>query len=341
MRILIISDAWNPQVNGVVRTYQGLLPHLHARGHVVQVIGPDRFLSVPMPFYNEIRLALWPWGALPNMIAQFAPDRVHIAVEGPLGLVTRHYCIEHNIPFSTCYHTQFPAYVAKRVAWMGERLTRFIEARMVDFVRWFHAPAKTVFVATQSLEDQLKAWGFAAPLVRWVRGVDATVFHAGPPTLFQNMPRPIMLYVGRVAVEKNIEAFLNMPVAGTKIIVGRGPDLSGLQAKYPQAVFKGLQEGAALADHYRSADVFVFPSKTDTFGMVLTEALACGLAIAGYDVMGPRDIINMPLLGAVDNDLSVATQKALAAEGTAAARSFHAHTLYSWDSVTDVFVAHV
>lgn len=341
MRILIVSDAWEPQVNGVVRTYQAMIPHLEELGHAVAVIGPNNFLSMPMPGYSEIRLALFTH-KLNSMIEEFHPDAIHIAVEGPLGWQARRYCIKRGIQFTTCYHTQFPAYVAKRAAWMGKAGEKAFEKWGWKLVRDFHAASSAVFVATQSLEDQLHDNGFTAPMVRLVRGVDTSMFHPGTGTLFGAHKRPVYLYVGRIAVEKNIGAFLDLEVEGTKVVVGHGPELEKMKQKYPDVVFAGLQTGQALADHYRNADMFVFPSKTDTFGIVLLEAMACGLPVAAYDAIGPRDIINTPLLGAVDNDLASAVARAWQSigtgeDGTREERANHIAAHYSQRSVAEVF----
>jgi glycosyltransferase involved in cell wall biosynthesis len=334
MRILIVSDAWEPQVNGVVRTYQHIARELRDMGHDVIIIGPDSFKSVPMPGYNEIRLSWLPYRKLARLMREAHADSVHIAVEGPLGLAAQRWCRKHGVEYTTTYHTHFPDYMAGRVPFFKSA----VRNAAIAFVRKFHARSRCVFVATQSLEDQLRAWGFAAPMKRMVRGVDFTVFHDAPGTLFTDAPRPVMLYVGRVSGEKNIEAFLALDALGTKVIVGHGPDFLYLQKKYPRAHFAGLQTGAALGEHYRSADVFVFPSKTDTFGMVLVEAMACGLPVAGYNVTGPRDIITEAKLGCVNDDLAAALSGALAAPGTRAERSCHARETYSWGAVAETFL---
>lgn len=338
MKILIVSDAWEPQINGVVRTYQHIIEHLKAQGHEVVVIGPDRFISLPMPMYSEIRLALFPYRKLKKMISAFCPDTIHIAVEGPLGWATRRYCRRRKIPFTTSYHTMFPDYVSKRVQWMGRRVAWIVRMLAIAHVRRFHRASAATFVATQSLEDQLRRWRFKGRMVRLSRGVDLDLFRPGEKTLFKDKPDPIMLYVGRVAVEKNIEAFLSMDIPGTKVVVGAGPSLSRLSRQYPDVVFAGVQQGGDLAAHFRSADVFVFPSRTDTFGIVLIEALASGLPVAGYNVTGPVDIITSPDLGAVDRDLKVATEQALASKATPEQRHQYVEEHYSWEKVSEVFL---
>lgn len=334
VKILIVSDAWEPQMNGVVRTYQHIIPHLEKMGHEVRVISPKRFLNTALPWYKEIRLAFMPYYRLKGMIKKFAPDAIHIAVEGPLGWAARRYCAFKNIPFTTSYHTHFPDYVAKRFP----LIYNFAYKVSVDYVRKFHEPAASVMVATESLERDLRKMGFKNPFRRLSRGVDANVFHAAPRSLFQDLPKPIMMSVGRVAVEKNLEAFLSLDRPGTKIVVGAGPDLDELRKKYKDALFTGPKFGEELARHYQSADVFVFPSKTDTFGIVIIEALACGVPVAGFPVTGPLDIVTDERLGAVNEDLSKAVDQALAAPGTREERARYAASTYSWESVSQDFM---
>ncbi len=339
MKILIITDAWKPQINGVVRTYEYLQAELQEMGHTAEIIGPAHFpLTFPMPGYSEIHLALFAFGRVGQMISKFKPDHLHIATEGPLGWSARRYALRHNLEFTSCYHTQFPDYVAKRMRRIIPFLEKWSHGVSLRSVKKFHAPSKTVFVATQSLEDQLYGWGFKAPLVRMTRGVDTSIFKPGPKNLFQDLPRPIALYVGRVAIEKNLPEFLAMPWNGTKVIVGTGPDFDDLRRAYPQAHFTGPKTGKDLADHYRSADVFVFSSKTDTFGMVLIEALACGLPVAAHNVTGPGDIITQPFLGVLDENLSAGSAKALALTGTPQERFDYVHKNYSWRTAAHQFL---
>ncbi len=338
MKVLIVTDAWHPQVNGVVRTYEYLRTELEEMGYTVKILGPSDFpLSFPMPGYGEIRLALFAYNRLRHAIADFAPDVLHIATEGPLGLAARHCAVNYGLEFTSCYHTHFPDYAAARAAKFLPFLYAPVRNLAIRYVRWFHEPSSCVFTATKSLADTLREWGFTAPLKMMTRGINHTLFHTGEKTLFQDMKHPVALYVGRIAIEKNLEDFLSMPFDGTKILVGGGPDLDDLKSRFPNAVFTGPKTGAELADHYRSADVFVFPSKTDTFGMVLVEALACGLPVAAYPVTGPIDIITDEFLGALDNDLAAATSKALQ-HGTAEQRSRHAKDNYSWRTVTHQFL---
>lgn len=338
MKVLIISDAWYPQVNGVVRTYEHFRDELVRRGHTVSIIGPSDFSwTIPMPGYNEIRLALFPYRNLKKMINAEAPDHIHVAVEGPLGWAARKYCMKHNKPFTTAYHTQFPHYVAKRLVKTNSIFYNFFHELGKKYVKTFHAPASLMMVATQSIEDELKSWNFKTPLCRVSRGVNLKLFHPGERTLFHDLPKPIALYVGRIAIEKNLEDFLKMKWHGSKILVGEGPSMRWLSSKYPDAHFVGTKTGEDLADHYRSADVFVFPSRTDTFGIVLIEALASGLPVAGYNVTGPKDIVTEKFLGALDdNDLSAAAMTALHC-GRAEERSTHVHHYYSWEHAGNQF----
>lgn len=336
MRLLIISDAWQPQVNGVVRTYEHISAEMRKRGHNVKVIGPNEFISTPMPGYSEIRLALFPYHKLKKMIKDFNPDSIHIAVEGPLGFAARRYCLKHDLAFSTSYHTHFPDYVAKRVDWLPSSLKNMIRNIAIAHIRRFHKPSSQIMVATQSLENDLRAWGFRSPMRRLLRGAKTDIFHPGEKTLFKDKQQPIMLFVGRVAVEKNIDAFLEIKIKGTKVVVGEGPSLEKLQQKYPDVVFAGKKTGEELADYYRSSDVFVFPSKTDTFGMVIIEALACGIPVAAYPVTGPKDIITEPFLGNLNEDLKTAIEQALNT-GTAEQRVAHTQQYYTWESVAESF----
>lgn len=339
MKILIVTDAWHPQVNGVVRTYEYLREQLMLKGHEVKIIAPTDFkYNLPMPGYGEIRLTLFAHRPLCRMIKEYKPDLLHIATEGPLGLAARSHAVRHGMKYTTCYHTHFPDYAAKRAARLLPCLERPTRNIGIRFVRWFHQNSSFLFVATQSLEDTLRSWGFTVTMRRLTRGVDYEIFHEGEGTLFADLPKPVALYVGRVAVEKNLEAFLDMDWEGSKVIAGTGPDLETLLKKYPSAVFVGKQTGHALADHYRSADIFVFPSKTDTFGMVLIEAIACGLPIAAYPVTGPIDIVTDKTLGALDNDLATAAKKSLHVSGSREQRAHHARSNYSWETAAQQFL---
>ena len=339
MRLTLVSDAWTPQVNGVVRTLTTTVAALEARGHVVQTVTPDRFVSVPCPTYPEIRLALTTRRRIGALIAAFHPEAVHIATEGPLGWLARNWCIARGVPFTTSFHTRFPDYVAARTGLSRDWLWRVVTR--------FHAPARHIFVATPRLADELASHGLTATRL-WSRGVDLAQFNPAvpPPPAYAELARPIQLSVGRVAVEKNIGAFLAAATPGTKVVVGDGPALAGLRKAHPDAVFLGGLAGAALAAAYAGADVFVFPSKTDTFGLVMIEALASGVPVAGFPVAGPLDVVGpdgsgtvpgwTARVGAVDDDLATAIARALTADRadcTAYAENFR------WEKCVDQFVA--
>jgi len=328
MRILIVTDAWHPQVNGVVRTLTTLKAHLEGAGHEAITITPEMFRSVPCPTYPEIRLAVLPGRRMAKIIESFRPCVVHIATEGPLGMTARRYCLKRHIPFTTAFHTKFPEYLQAR--------TRIPAAWTYKAMRWFHKPSSAVMVATQTVENELKRHGFDN-IKRWSRGVDTALFKPRDKT-FLDLPRPISLYVGRVAVEKNIEAFLALKQPGSKVVVGDGPQLQMLAKKYPDAVFVGLKEGEELAQYFAAADVFVFPSLTDTFGLVLLEALACGVPVAAYPVAGPLDVIGSAPVGCLHEDLNVAVEQALKASPT----DCLAHAAqYSWDASAQQFLTNI
>ncbi|MGH1378837.1 MAG: glycosyltransferase family 4 protein [Alphaproteobacteria bacterium] len=343
MRVLIISDAWHPQVNGVVRTYEHLCKELKNTGHKVEVIGPADFAaSVPMPFYPEIKLVIRPFKRLQRLIKDYSPDKIHIATEGPLGWAARKYCINNNIQFTTCYHTQFPDYIAKRFAWLIPPLYNVVHKMGIKIVRKFHAPSSTLMVATKSLEEQLLEWEFKTEIKHLSRGVDTSIFNNTPPVkqdkTLQNVESPIALYVGRMAIEKNLEDFLEMPWQGTKVMVGDGPTRTSLEKKYPDAIFVGKKTREELASYYRAADIFVFPSKTDTFGIVLIEALACGLPVAAYNVIGPKDIITDKNLGALSDDNLEHAAKLALKQTDKEKCALHAQENYSWKTAGQQFI---
>ena len=326
MKIMIVTDAWSPQVNGVVRTLQTVRAELEKEGAEIEVISPDLFRSIPCPTYSEIRLALTTRRAVGARIEAFAPDSLHIATEGPLGLAARRWCMKHGYGFTTAYHTQFPQYLAKRTKLPPRLFWRYIS--------WFHRPARAVMASTQTLRGELHANGL--PVTRlWGRGVDLDCFRpdAPPHPAYAGLERPIQLYVGRVAVEKNIEAFLASPHPGSKVVVGDGPALAGLRRKFPEVQFLGALRGATLASAYAGADVFVFPSRTDTFGLVMIEALACGTPVAAYPVPGPLDVLT-DVVGAMDEDLTVATAAALTRDRAACAAYGGA---FSWQASASQF----
>jgi glycosyltransferase involved in cell wall biosynthesis len=342
MKLLIISDAWHPQVNGVVRTYEYLRDELIKRGHSVTVVGPSDFSgSMPMIGYSEIRLTFAPYFRLRRVNKRHAPDNIHIATEGPLGWAARLYCKRNEIKFTTSYHTHFPDYVAKRVSRFLPFLYTPVRGACKKTVKQFHRLSSAVMVATQSLEDDLKDWGFRAPMHRLTRGANLDLFY---PALEEKPAnenkRPIALYVGRVAIEKNLEDFLEMEWDGSKIIVGHGPSFDILKNKYPDATFTGPKQGKELAEIYRSSDVFVFPSKTDTFGIVIIEALASGLPVAGYNVTGPKDIITDPLLGHIHNsDLKIAADLCVQNDSPELRqkRADHVKNTYTWEKAAEQF----
>jgi glycosyltransferase involved in cell wall biosynthesis len=303
MRIAIATDAWSPQVNGVVRTLQTVRRQLEAMGHEVLVVSPDLFRSVPCPTYPEIRLAFARTAAVGTMLARFGPDAIHLATEGPVCLAARRWCRARGLPFTTAYHTQFPDYVAARTGADPEWIWRYI--------RWFHAPAQAILASTPSIAASLRAHGLDQ-VKPWGRGVDAALFGPDGPRdpVMAALPGPVQLYVGRVAVEKNIEAFLDADHPGSKVVVGDGPARAALARRYPHAHFLGPRSGADLAACYRAADVFVFPSRTDTFGLVMIEALASGVPVAAYPVTGPIDVLD-PSVAVMDERLDVAIAGAL------------------------------
>ncbi|MBR0673640.1 glycosyltransferase family 4 protein [Neoroseomonas soli] len=327
LRILIVSDAWIPQVNGVVRTLSIVVDHLRAGGDTVEVIGPDRFVNLPMPGYAEIRLAVAPGRKLRRLVEAFAPDVVHIATEGPLGWAMRALCRRRGWPFTTAFHTRFPEYLHAR--------TRIPVAWSWAVMRRFHEAGAGTFAATRSLRDDLAARGFTK-VRAWTRGVDLVRFRPEPRDPWEGLPRPVFLYAGRVAVEKNIEAFLALDLPGTKVVVGDGPAREGLRKRFPDAHFTGYRDNGSLARSYAGADVFVFPSRTDTFGLVLLEALASGTPVAAFPVTGPLDVITDPRVGALDDDLRAACLRALDCD-RAACRT-HAEA-WSWEACAAQFRA--
>ncbi|WP_374470865.1 glycosyltransferase family 4 protein [Phenylobacterium sp.] len=285
MRILLATDAWEPQVNGVVRTLTRVVKELGDMGHTVEVIHPNQFKTFPLPTYPEIKVAIGVYEPVQERFKAFEPEAIHIATEGPIGLAARRICVEWKLPFTTSYHTRFPEYVSARLP--------LPLAAGYAYMKWFHKPSGRLMVATPTMRDELTQHGFRN-ISSWSRGVDTEVFRprtADEPDMFEGLARPVFLYVGRVAVEKNIEAFLGLDLPGTKVVVGPGPQLDELRAKYPEAVFTGSKSGEDLSRAYACADVFVFPSLTDTFGLVILEAMASGTPVAAYPAPGPIDII--------------------------------------------------
>ena len=320
-------------MNGVVRTLEMLGRDLTALGHTVRYATPDGRFTVPLPTYPEIRLALFPRGQLEREIRAFAPDAVHIATEGTLGMSARAICLKYGIAFSTSFHTRFPEYVQARFPLVPVSL-------VWRWLRWFHGPATAMMVATESLRRELAQQGFKNLRI-WSRGVDVDLFRPLPDAKLP-YDGPVWLYVGRVAVEKNIEAFLALDLPGTKLVVGDGPARAVLEEKYPDARFAGALSGEALVRAYAGSTVFVFPSRTDTFGLVILEALACGLPVAAYPVQGPRDVVDDAPVAALDEDLRTACLRALAIArqpGTPSPRDFA--LAHSWRACTLQFLRNI
>lgn len=301
MRILIATDAWHPQINGVVRTLTMMADAARELGTDISFLTPQSFATVALPSYPELRVAVPGPARIAKLIADARPDNIHIATEGPIGLLVRRYCLKRKLPFTTSFHTRFPEYISAR--------SPIPESWVWAGLRRFHAASQAVMAATPALAGELRARGFRNVML-WPRGVDTQLFHPRDSDL--GLPRPVFLSVGRVAVEKNLEAFLALDLPGTKIVVGDGPARHELERKYPDAVFLGAMQGERLADAYAAADVFVFPSRTDTFGLVLLEALASGVPVAAFPVCGPKDVIGDAPVGVLDEDLEAACRGALA-----------------------------
>lgn len=325
MRLLIVTDAWFPQINGVVRTLSTTRQKLMELGHEVEVLAPDRFKSVPCPTYPEIRLALCTPARVGRVIESLRPEAVHIATEGPLGWAARNWLRRRGLPFTSSFHTMFPQYLKMRFG-LPEKVS-------FSGIRRFHGGAQATMYSTSTLRTMLESQGFEN-LVRWARGVDTDVFIPGDaePLPF---PRPIQLYVGRIAMEKSIEDFLALNTPGTKVVVGDGPQREELRDRYPEVKFLGTRHGEDLVRHYRAADVFVFPSRTDTLGLVMLEALACGVPVAAYPVQGPLDVVGDSGAGVLDEDLAAAVQRAIGIDPVQCrARALE----FSWDQSVREFL---
>jgi glycosyltransferase involved in cell wall biosynthesis len=329
VKLALVTDAWSPQINGVVTTLKTTSEQLRAFGHVVETMTPDQFRNWPCPTYPEIRLALGSGPRLRNRLDAFAPDAIHIATEGPLGVGARAYCRRRNLPYTTSFHTRFAEYVQVR--------TGLLLNAGYAYLRWFHNSGERMMVATPSLQQELKAKGFHNPVL-WSRGVDTALFRPRDKHLFAGLPRPIMLYTGRVAVEKNVEAFLGLDLPGTKVVVGDGPQRAELEGKFPDARFLGYKLGEELACHMAAADVFVFPSHTDTFGLVMLEALASGVPVAAFPVQGPQDVILSDEVGCLDADLAHAIRTALTLQSSDC-RDYALR--YSWRDCAKLFESHL
>lgn len=307
MKFVLVSDAWEPQVNGVVRTWQHVTREMRKLGHETNVIHPGLFKTFGAPRYPEIRLAIMPGRAVRRRLDVINPDAIHIATEGPLGMAARKYCVKNNLPFTTSYHTQFPHYLRQYFGIPKPMSYRFI--------RWFHGRANHTLVPTKQVGEELTDQGLDN-IVVWSRGVDTELFNPNydVPEGIKDLPKPIFVYAGRIAIEKNIEAFLKLDLPGTKLVIGDGPPKESLQKQYPDATFVGYKFGEELAAHYAAGDVFVFPSRTDTFGVVMLEANACGLPVAAYPVTGPIDVVQQGQTGYVYKDLQQAALDALKLE---------------------------
>jgi len=324
MKVRIVTDAWKPQVNGVVTTLDKIGEGLTRLGHETRFVTPQLFKSIPCPTYPEIRLSLLPYAGVRREIEAFAPDAIHIATEGPLGLAARSYCLKHKVAFTSAFHTRFAEYVHARIRIPVDLTYRWL--------RNFHAPSRALMVPTPSVQRDLEARGFTNT-VAWTRGVDSETFSPGARDALVDR-RPIFLYVGRVAVEKNIEAFLKLDLPGTKWVVGEGPMRAQLERRYPHVQFAGIKTPAELARYYRAADVFVFPSLTDTFGLVMLESLACGTPVAAFPVLGPVDVIGDGGAGILHENLAIACIRAL---DIPREKARHFAEQFSWGKSIDQF----
>lgn len=328
MRIVIATDAWSPQVNGVVTTLTKTRDQLVESGHEVLMITPEGRRTLPCPSYPEIRLALFQGRRIRRELDAYRPDCVHIATEGPLGWAVRRYCRRRGLRFTTAYHTQFPEYVRARVpipvAWTTALL------------RGFHGAAERTMVPTRSIASLLESRGFCNVVI-WSRGVETATFLPEPRHDYE-LPRPVWVYVGRISVEKNIEAFLSLDLPGSKVLIGDGPDRARLGKAHPDCLFTGYRFGPELAAHLAGGDAFVFPSKTDTFGLVMLEAMACGLPVAAFPVAGPLDVVSNGVTGMLDDDLASACLKALELDRDECRRYAASR---SWAAATAQFVGHL
>jgi glycosyltransferase involved in cell wall biosynthesis len=328
MRVLIATDAWHPQVNGVVRTLTSLAASAQKLGVDVEFLSPEGFPSVPLPTYGEIRLALPGKREIARRISAAKPDAIHVATEGPIGCMVRAYCLGRRLPFTTSFTTRFPEYIAARAP--------IPESWGYAVLRRFHSAATSTMVSTVSLAAELRRHGFQN-LRMWSRGVDTEMF-APDRALPFDLPRPIFLNAGRIAIEKNLEAFLSLDLPGSKVVIGEGPQEAELRRRYPDVTFLGLRKGLELAGLMAAADVFVFPSLTDTYGVVQLEALASGVPVAAFPVTGPKDVIGGRAVGVLDHDLRAACLGALGISREAC-RAFA--LTHSWEASTRQFIGHI
>ena len=329
MRILIATDAWYPQPNGVVRVVGTVIDRLNRRGHEIEVIAPNKFRTFPCPTYSELPLAIMPGPKTRKIIRGFSPDAIHIATEGPIGRAARRYCIDNGLPFTTAFHSKFPEYVNARtglpVSWLYQGMRRF------------HAPSSAVMAPAPAVHRELRSRGFDN-LQLWSHGVDTGIFKPGPKNYIDHLglERPVFMYIGRVTIDKNLPGFLDLDLPGSKVVVGIGPARETLIKRYPDATFLIAQDDEELARLYNVGDAFVFPSLTDTFGLVMLEALACGVPVAAFPVTGPLDVISGSQSGCLNEDLRAAALAALKIDpGLCVA---HAAT-FSWERVTDQFLS--
>ncbi|MGI9423121.1 MAG: glycosyltransferase family 4 protein [Hyphomicrobiaceae bacterium] len=328
MRVLVATDAWRPQINGVVRTYERLSDQAAELGVELVFLAPNEFSTIPCPTYPEIRLAIPGYHYVIERLGCIAPDAVHVATEGPIGWMARRYCLQRGIPFTTAFHTRFPEYLSGRFG---------VPASWIYAVqRKFHNAGAGIMVASPSLAEELETRGFER-LMPWTRGVDTDLFQPRDARVF-GTDRKVFLYVGRVAIEKNIEAFLEADLDGRKVVVGTGPLLDDLRRRYPDVLFTGKKVGLELAEAYASADVFVFPSLTDTFGIVLIEAMACGIPVAAFPVTGPLDNVAHGVTGMLAENLADAAHAAVDLDrDTIRAKALR----YSWENATRMFVSNI
>ncbi len=324
MKILVVSDAWHPQTNGVVNTISCTTACLEELGHQVIMLTPDKFKTVPCPTYPEIRLSVFPKKKVQTFLNAHEFDAIHIATEGPLGIAARNYAMKNKLKFTTAFHTKFPDYIKARIG-LPISISYY-------FLRWFHQQSGAVLTPTNSIIEELNDYKVGNP-VYWPRGVETEFFRPLPNR--KPNKEPVYLFVGRIAIEKNIEAFLSLELIGKKIVVGDGPLLSKLQSSYPQTTFLGKKNKKELPEIYNQADVFVFPSRTDTFGLVLLEAMACGVPVAAFPCAGPIDVIGDSRAGCLSENLSEAVVGALKIPRNIA----RAHALkYSWLEATRLFL---
>ncbi|MBL75557.1 MAG: alpha-mannosyltransferase [Chloroflexi bacterium] len=330
MKIILVTDTWHPQVNGVVRTYENVIEYARSQGNYeFDIIDPSQFTTAPLPKYPEVKMVIQPW-KIGGMLKNSTFDAIHIATEGPLGIAARIWCNKEKVPYTTAYHTRFPEYFHQY-----HRVPKRIGYR---YINWFHKKSDRIFVPTEAMKQELEKNHIDTSKVIWPRGVNKLIFNPSRRRNFSQYPRPIWLYAGRVSVEKNVEEFLKLPINGTKIVVGDGPNRQVLQSKYSDAIFTGYKYAEELAEYYASADVFVFPSKTDTFGVVILEAMSCGTPTIAFDVSGPKDIINSGISGYYSNNLLELCNKALLLNRQDVAND---SVQWTWEKVAEIFLANI